>query len=352
MQAAPRPVFIRGSVVQADGSPVESGAIVESVCNGRTRKEAYVDSSGGFAFQSGVKNYVQQDAADDISQSMGGMNGSNNRPLPGSAGSELAGTSELSGCELRARLTGYRSSVVLLDSMRSLGELDVGTIVLYPIAKVQGTTVSVTSMQAPKGAAKAISRAHTELQKNHPNEAEKHLKEAVAIYPGFAEAWSELGDLHQRQLRLDEARADYEKALEADVNFVKPYVELGRIAVWEKKWTEAANITDKALSLDPVDYPEGYILNSLAKYSLERIDDAEASALKVQRLDGMHRFPVVHIILAGVHERKKDLVGAVAELREYLKHARGSPNEGQVRARIEALERQSGNTASNLPQPN
>jgi tetratricopeptide (TPR) repeat protein len=338
-------------VAQADGSPVENGAIIESVCGGRIRKETYVDSSGGFAFQSGVKSNVFQDASDDSPQSTGGLGGNIGRPLFGTAGSEFSGTPELSGCELRARLSGYRSSVVSLDNMRSLGELDVGTLVLYPIAKVQGTTVSVTSMQAPKDARKALSRAQVELQKKDPNEAEKHLKKALQAYPRFAEAWLVLGNLHQGQHRLNDARTDYKSALEADANFVKPYIELGRMASLEKNWVEAASITDKAMLLDPVDFPEGYLINSLAKYSLEKTDEAEASALKARRLDGMHRFPLVHLILAGVHERKKDLVGAVAELREYLKYAPDSSNAGQVRTRIEELERQSANTASILPEP-
>ncbi len=67
------------------------------------------------------------------------------------------------GCEVRARLAGYRSTPVMFDSGSSVGQIDVGTIVLYPLSKVRGTTVSATDMAAPKPARKAFERFERHL---------------------------------------------------------------------------------------------------------------------------------------------------------------------------------------------
>ncbi len=335
--------------MQDDGPAPGPGIVIERVCNGRSRKEAYTDSNGDFSFQLGGRNNVLQDASDSYPQPNGVMDGMSMRSAVGALASDPTGSVDLTGCELRARLAGYRSSVIALDNLRSVGQVNVGNIVLRSTEKVPGTTVSVTSMQAPKTANKALLRAQEDFRKQHEAEGEKELHKALDSFPGFAAAWLELGNLHQRQRRLDDARGDYMKAIEVDKNFVGPYIELGRVYTLKQNWAEAATMTDKAIALDPIDFPEGFLLNSLANFNMEKLDEAERSALRVQRLDGTHRFPLVHIILAGIYERRKDSAAAADQLRDYLKYAPGAANEGQVRARLEKLESAPRATASNLP---
>jgi tetratricopeptide (TPR) repeat protein len=335
--------FISGVVVMEDGSAVPMGVVIERVCNGRKIKESHVSASGQFSFQIGANTSMVMDASDS---GWGGFG------VPGSPGAQALGSSssvsmgaspELAGCELRADLAGYRSSAILLTGSLLMGRVvDVGTIVLHPIAKVRGTTVSMTSLQAPKDAKKALDRANKALRKQKIDEAEKNLKTAVDVYPAYADAWFALGQIYQQRRRTEDARTAYSKARDADSNFVLPYVELARLAAMERKWQEAADLTDHALALDPLDIPDGFFLNSLANFNLKHFDVAERSARKAQRLDSLHRLPVGHLILASILDQRQDYAGEAEQLQAYLKYAPQAANAGQVRARLQELEKTNG----------
>jgi tetratricopeptide (TPR) repeat protein len=350
-QRQPMP-FISGAVVMEDGSDVPMGVVIERVCNGRKIKESHVSANGHFSFQIGANTNMVMDASD---------NGWGGFGVPGSPGAQSLGSSssvgmgsspELAGCELRADLAGYRSSAILLTGSLLMGRVvDVGTIVLHPIAKVQGTTVSMTSLRAPKNAKKAMNRASKALHKQKLDEAEKNLQAAVDLYPEYADAWFALGQIYQHERRTEDARAAYSKARDADTNFVLPYVELARLAATERKWQETADLTDHALALNPLDIPDGFFLNSLANFNLKHFDVAERSARKAQRLDSLHRLPVGHLILASILGQRQDYAGEAEQLRDYLKYAPQASNAGQVRTRLQELEKITGTVADKKQQP-
>jgi len=218
-------------------------------------------------------------------------------------------------------------------------QVDVGTIVLYPIARMQGSTVSATSLQAPKRVQKALKRAQEAFKKKEVEEAEKHLKAAVESYPKYAEAWFFLGRVYEQQQCNQEARSAYRKAVEADPMYVDPYIRLARLAGLEQKWQEVANFTDRALELDTLDSPVGYFLNALAYYSLDSLDVAERSARKAQVLDARHWIPQIHLLLANILSRKRDIVGSTDEMRNYLKFAPAAADADEVRARLQENEK-------------
>ncbi len=332
-------LVITGTVVLEDGTPPPPGAVIERACFGRTKKEAYPDSKGNFGFQLGVAGNIIPDASEDSFVAQGSPWSASVQPLGIPSRFSPTPAMELSGCELRAQLSGYRSSVVVLSGGQTMGQIDVGTIVLHPVAKVPGTVVSAVSLQAPKGARKALGRAEKSFKKKRFEEAEKDLKMAVAAFPRYATAWFALGRLYQQWLRGEDARTAFSKAVEADRNYVNPYIELARLAAVEQKWRDVADITDRALALDPLDFPEGFFLNSLANYSLGNPDAAERSARKAQRLDSLHRFPQAHLILASLLRRKGDVAGEREQLHSYLKYAPGTPNAARVSSRLEELDR-------------
>ncbi len=337
-----REIYFFGNVVQEDGAPLPMGAEIERVCNGRPTRVATVDSTGHFSFQiGGINNFnnVLPEASDDSFGSSGVFGNRNQGQFGPQNSMNTSPFLNLAGCEVRARLAGYRSSSVTLTGAYTMGQVDLGVLVLYPIAKVPGTLVSITDMQAPKDARKAFERANKDIRKKNLAGAEKNLTAAVASYPNYAAAWFTLGKVYQGQKRVEDARKAYTKAVAADNKYVSPYIQLAQLAGMEQNWQEVAQITDHALTLDPLDFPEGYLFNSMAYYNLNKLDAAERSALKAQRLDGTNRLPQIHLLLANILQRKPDLAGTMEQLRIYLKVAPSASNAAQVQNWLQQLEK-------------
>ena len=162
---------------------------------------------------------------------------------------------ELNGCELRAVLAGYQSTAIILQTAGAESwQYEVGTIFLKRIGNAPGTTISVTSMAAPKGAMHAYEKAQ-KMMAEKPAEAEKELNKAVKSYPQFAAAWTLLGDIHRESNQFDAAREEYTQAIAADPQFVNPNYGLAVIAAQQKKWDEVVRFSDQVIKLNPSLFP-------------------------------------------------------------------------------------------------
>ncbi len=325
-------LYVAGIVVQDDGNPPPMETLIEQVCPSGVTKEVYVSPDGSFGYQVGGSGSVLPDASDVSSPET--WNPSANS-LGNPSGS--AGVVRLNDCVLRASAAGYRSSELPLYISQTSGSVNVGTLVISPSVRVTGTTVSVTNLAAPKKAKKALNQAEKAIQKKDLPDAEKELRAAIAAYPSYADAWYALGLICERSGRIEDAQNDFSTALKSDANYVKPYIELARMAAREPKWQVAADLTARALDLDPIDLPEGYLINSIANLYLNNVAAAERSAHKLERLDSAHRFPQVHLVLANILRRRNDRAGEADQLRAYLKYAPRAANAPQVYSRLQEL---------------
>ena len=137
-------MVVSGKVLLESGGPLPETVAIERICNGVVRREGYTDFKGQFEFQLGI-NVGFQDASENDSRlapnsfPRAGSN-TGRRPL------------DLTGCEFRAVLAGYTSSVAILRTSGDTWQFDVGTIFLKRMGEARGTTISVTSMAAPKDA--------------------------------------------------------------------------------------------------------------------------------------------------------------------------------------------------------
>ncbi|HEY2361941.1 MAG TPA: tetratricopeptide repeat protein [Candidatus Angelobacter sp.] len=311
-----KPIFVSGKVILKGGGALPEPVPIERICNGTVRREGYADTKGQFEFQLGM-NLTFQDASEDDSRTS-----PNAQPRSGITGARL---NDLNGCELRAVLAGYQSSVVMLRVPGGdTWQYEVGTIFLTRIGNAPGTTISVTSMAAPKDAMHAYEKAQ-KLQAQKPAEAEKELNKAVRIYPQFAAAWTLLGDMHRESNNFEGARNDYAQAVAADPQFVNPNYGLALIAAQEKKWGDAVRFTDQVIKLNSAAYPTAYFLNAAANYNLQKFTPAEESAKKFKSLDTQHNHPDVCLLLSYLYSGRQDYAGAAREIREYLVLAPNSP---------------------------
>jgi tetratricopeptide (TPR) repeat protein len=340
----PRTYFVSGKVLMDDGAPPPEPIVIERVCGGARRPEAYTDSKGRFSFQLGQNRGMMADASvgsaefDPLSDQRSTMS-SNSRTGPSSSANSDA---RLMGCELQASLAGYHSDSVSLSGRRSLDNPDVGTLVLHRLGNVEGSTISATSMSAPKDAQKAYEKGRSAIKKEKWPEAQEYFQKAVGIYPKYAAAWYELGQAFVRQNNNAEAHKAFSQALEADSKFLKPYRPLAAIALQEKKWQEAADMTDKMLRLDPVDYPDALLTNAIANVNLRKIDAAEKSAREAVKIDTGHQFPRAEYVLGFILANKQDYAGALQLMRSYLQRAPDAPDADGIRQQIAQLEKVSG----------
>ncbi len=340
-----RPIFLSGKVVLEDGTPPPDPVVIERVCNGQPRPEAYTDSKGRFSFQLGQNTSLIADAsvntaADFPADSRSG--GSSSSPF---GRMRTFSERDLIGCELRASLPGYRSDVVPLAGRRLMDNPDVGTIVLRRLGHVEGTTISATTLAAPKDARKAYEKGREAARKKKFDEALKHFQKAVQLYPQYAAAWYELGFIHQQQNRKEQAREAYAKSLEADAKYTKPYLQLALLAAQDRNWQEVADTTDRLLRLDAFDYPQAYFFNSVANFNLRKLDAAERSVREGLKLDTQNRIPKMKHLLGVILANKQDYVGAAEQLRAYLPHAANEQEAELVRKQLAEVERFAGLSA-------
>src|ERR1022692_1572440 len=299
--AAPPPIMVSGRVMLEDGTAPTDSVVIERVCNGNARAEGYTDTHGYFALQLGSSNSQFQDASESAggfgrtSQQLGGIGGLGGGGLGSGAGmgssTRTPGLADprLLNCELRARLSGYRSQTVRLMEHRALDNPDVGIILLHRFAPTEGAaTVSAKALAVPKPADRAYNKGLDFVKKGKSEEGRASFQSAIDLYPRFSSAWFELGKLQAIDGQLDDARKSFLAANQADLQSVGPYLELALLSLHAKDWNELAEFTYRALKLNSFDYPQAYFLNAVANYNLRKLDTAEKSARAAQRLDTRH----------------------------------------------------------------
>ena len=342
----PRTIFISGKVVADDGSPLPPNVVIQRVCNGTPRSVAYTDSKGHFSFQWGQQNNVMSDASEagfsgSSSSGSGSGSGFGNAQSAG-GGNPMAGdpfSNQMAGCELRAQIAGYRSDIVNLMSRNSMDNPDVGLIVVHRMGNVEGLSISATSFMAPKDAKKAYEKGLQSLLKNKPEDASKEFEKAVLAYPKYADAWMNLGKVRMQLKTPATAKEAMLKAIEADPKLVGPYVELGLLAAQQNKWEEAAPLLDRALKLDPIDFPQAWYISAAANFNLKKFDLAEKSAREAKKLDPKHVNPRTEYLLGLILAEKHDFPAAAEQFRAYLKIAPAAPDFSKVKDQLAQLEK-------------
>jgi tetratricopeptide (TPR) repeat protein len=339
--SVPQPIFISGRVMMEDGTPATDPVTIETVCNGSPHAEGYTDVKGYFAIELGARHGVMQDASEF--SSFGGMNSSGMTGTSGSSGA-LGGSEtperKYMGCDLQAKLAGYRSQTVALSGRRAMDDPNVGTILLHRNGPAEeGKTISAVSLAAPKDAKKAYDKGLDAIKKRKFEDAQKSFEKAVEVYPKYATAWYELGLLQAGEGKMDMARKYFDTALECDPKFVKPYLQISILELQSQRWRGLAEVTDKVVKLDPFDYPQAFFFNSVANYNLQNFEAAEKSALAAERLDTRHAIPKVSHILGMLLAMKKDYVGAAEQFKAYLQFAPTAEDAAKVRSQLAEVER-------------
>lgn len=204
------------------------------------------------------------------------------------------------------------------------------------------TAAAAASQSPPKEARKAFDAAAKAAKDKRTDDARRGYEKAVELYPGYAEAWCELGKLQMGQKQPDAARKSFESAIKANPNYVTPYLELSAQEYASQNWQALADSTGRLIQLRPADYPRIYQLNAIASINLRNLEAAEKSAREAQRLDPRHKFPATWHVLGVILATRGDFAGAAEQLREYLGFTPADPDNGATRRMLAELERRAG----------
>jgi tetratricopeptide (TPR) repeat protein len=347
-------MFIMGRVATDDGSAVPSEMLVERVCNGGVRQQVHPTAHGDFSMQ-------LTSMADSFLDATGDRSAQN--AIPNRTTQNGVPRRELANCEMRATAAGFRSNVAMLvDTTSFSGTIDVGSLTVHRIAKVGGATVNAAELTVPNNARKAYEKGLESVRSGKTEDAQKYFEKAVQIYPKYTRAWFQLGSVLQKQGQKDEAFTAYTRATSIDTRFLPPYLSLAVMASDARDWTEVIRLTGHILDSDPLNHSNGYIVdfdaancteayfyNAFANYKLNKLDDAEKSALKAeQRANVGARYPQLHLLLAEIFAEKNNYSGAINEAQTYLELVPDAKDADQVRAQLTKLEKLNG-AASNQP---
>jgi Tetratricopeptide repeat len=350
-------LFLGGRIAANDGGTVPMDTLIARVCNSRVHQEVYASPKGDFSMQLGSRADSFPEASADATSSSSMSSRNSLMGIP---------RHELENCDLRVTASGFHSrDVTLLGLDPSGGSVDVGVIVVERGKKVEGATLSAIPYQAPKDARKAYEKGLQAEGNGKLADAHKYFETAVEIYPRFVSAWFQLGTVLQKENQKDAARKAYTQATTIDTRFLPPYLFLASMAYEAQNWTEVLKLTGHLLALDPLNqtdvtvytldldplnYAEAYYFNSMANYKLNKIEDAEKSALAADHLDLRTHFPQLHLLLAEIFARKSNYARAIEELQIYLAMAPQAKDAPQQREKLAKLEKLNG-PASNSEKP-
>ena len=214
--------------------------------------------------------------------------------------------------------------------------MDLGVIVLH---KAAGGTVSATSRKAPKDAVKALNKGRDAARNKKWEEAAKDFQKAVDLYPGYAEAWCELGKAQIERKQLDEARKSLEASIKADDKYLPPYSALLTLEGQNQNWKGLVDVAERLIELAPRSSPGVYFLDAAAQFRLQNLDAAEKRAQEGIKLDEGHTQPKLYEVLAEVQAARGNLADAADQLKLYLQVAPFASDAAAIRGQIADMER-------------
>ena len=309
----PATLTMTGLVMVDDGSPLPDSVSIQVVCNGSERTVAHTLQTGDFGFQWSAQQWSAAPAAS---------------PLPVTSAFSPRGIpqGQTVNCDLRAELSGYNSGTVSLANLQASDGCDIGVIWLHRIGVRGSNMVSVSTLKAPKDARRDFDKGNVLLAAGKLSEAAAGFSKAVAEYPGFAEAWMNLGRIQYRMASAD-ASESLIRAVSLDPKMAGAWQVLGYIAADRKDWKNAAQCLDQAERLEPVRSVLSWYYSAVAYYELGQFDEAERHIRTEMKLDPQFQYRRSEYVLGLILIARHDAEGGAEMLRDYLA---SSPNPRDV----------------------
>jgi tetratricopeptide (TPR) repeat protein len=194
-------------------------------------------------------------------------------------------------------------------------------------------SISVAQYKVPSKAREEFKKANKLAGEQKAEEAKKHLENALAVYPAYADAFTLRGilklDAHDRQGAL----ADLQKAIEADGNYALAYIVMGAAQNMDSKFDDAIRSLEHGQTLAPTSWQAcfemGKALVGKAKY-----EPALAQLGRAQTL-APNDYPLIHLVKAHAMLALNNYSDAMTELQAYLAKEPSGPNSEQAQKMLD-----------------
>ncbi len=241
---------------------------------------------------------------------------------------------------ISAKKSGFNSTSVTVSVVRTGGpEVTISLRRTAPAgAASPGGPISAHQLQVPKKARAAYEKGHRLLEEeNNPGGSIAAFEKAVKEYPGYYEAYTELGVANNRVAKFPEAEASLKKAAElSDGKYLQPLYVLADVYNSQGKYQEAEPWARQAIAVDNSAW-NGFLELARSQVGLKRTSEAETSALQARDL--APQTPQVYLVLANVHALQRNYQAAVQDLDAYLKLEPDGQRSDAVRRTRERLQK-------------
>lgn len=299
-------LFLRGRVVNEDGSPPGQPVTIEKVCVDKIAPQRVATTDGKGEFNIHI---------------------------------EVADVEVFSGssCVLRASLKGYQSTTIEFADWRLFQDPNLAPMTLT--RQTSDRTSDVFDQEhVPQRAARAWMRAARSAGADHWPEAEHELRAVVEIAPRFAQGWQALALVLSNQHKIEEARQAAARVLDLNPKNLPARLLLARLQLEMKDWDAAQKSTADLIRLDTRHrYVEAYVQQAIARFQLHDPQGAEASIQEAIHLDTRHDFPRAEYVLGMILQARHDTDSALRHMKRYLELEPRAADAAEVRARIEHI---------------
>jgi tetratricopeptide (TPR) repeat protein len=200
-----------------------------------------------------------------------------------------------------------------------------------------GYTVSVRELKIPGKAHDEFQKGLGRLDKNDPAGSLSHFAKAAQAFPGYFEAYYNLGVAEMTLGHTNEAKKDFQASIDlSGGRYALAEFGYGYLLCQEGRPAEAERVVRRGLEVEDA-APEGYVVLGEALKQLNRLDEAEKSAHEA--LLRNPKYAGAYLVLSDLAETKGDYRGRIEYLDIYLKLQPNGPGTELARKVRERAER-------------
>jgi len=206
-------------------------------------------------------------------------------------------------------------------------------------------TVSVRELKIPGKAHNEFENGLVRIAKNDPAGSVSHFTKAIHLFPGYFEAYYNLGVAEMTLRHTGEAIKDFQTSIDlSGGRYALAEFGYAYLLCQEGKPSEAEKMVRRGLEVEDA-APEGYVILGEALKQLNRLDEAEKSAHEA--LLRNPNYAGAYLVLSDIAERRGDYRSDIQNLDIYLRLQPNGP--GSVLARKMRAEAQRTLTSSHPP---